>query len=233
MMGSLLRRFSQISKGFLDNFMAPAEDPRQTFVNAADRQRGLLVKVQRALSDVGTTKHRLEHKMAEMQTRLPQLQEEARHSLIAGQESVARLALRRRQVTLFELGNLEQQIQHVAQEEQRLMLTEQRLSTQIESFYARQEIIEVRYGAAEARVRIQEAFSGVSEELLELDRTLKQAEDRSERMQAQAVAVERLVKDGILDEPPVQAITSSERQYAQLEIDTIVEQQLAALKREL
>ncbi|VAW32621.1 hypothetical protein MNBD_CHLOROFLEXI01-2232 [hydrothermal vent metagenome] len=225
-MAGLLRQF-------LNSFIASAEDPRQTFANPADRQRALLMKVQQALNDVGTTKHRLQQKTAQIQAKLPQLQEEAQRSLIAGQEDVARLALRRRQLSLIELTDLEQQIQQVAQEEQRLLLTEQRLSTQIESFYARQELIAVRYGAAEARVRIQEAFTGVSEELLELDRTLKQAEDRSERMQAQAVATDRLVKDGILREPPIQAITSTERQTAQLEIDRMVEEQLAALKREL
>ena len=55
-------------------------------------------------------------------------------------------------------------------------LTEQRLSSEIEAFYARQEFIEARYSAAEAQVRIGEALGGISDDLSELGRAMEQAE---------------------------------------------------------
>lgn len=232
-MKNTARRIIPKLKVWLHTFTAPADDPRQTFANAYGRQRELLLDVQRALVDIAATKRRLETKVGEVQAKLPQLQDRARHALVDGREDVARLALQRRKIAQIELQTLEGQVQEVAHEEQRLSLTEHRLSTQIEAFHARQELIAARYSAAEAQVRIQEAFSGVSQELSELGRALEQAEEKSEQMQARAAAIDRLVEDGILDTPALPAGNSVQHQFAQLEIASDVEEQLAALRKEL
>lgn len=232
-MKGLLRRVILQLKIWLNAFLAPAEDPRQTFANAYERQRELLMQVQKALIDITATKQRLEGKTAEVRAKLPQLQDRARRFLLDGREDYARMTLQRRQVAVIELKTLEEQVHEVEQEEQRLAMTEQRLSTQLEAFYARQELIAARYSAAEAQVRIHEAFSGVSQELSELGRALEQAEEKSERMQARAVAIDRLIEDGILDAPALVASVPADGRLAQLDISQEVESQLVALKEQL
>ena len=223
----------RIVRGWLKAFFASAPDPRQTFANAYQRQRDLLARVQQALVEVGGSKQKLDAKAVEVRAKLPDLEEQARRSLIAGREDLARLALQRRQVATIELQSLEQQVREVEQEEQRLSLMEQRLAMQIEAFHAQLEVIAARYSAAEAQVRMQEVLTGISEELADLGTALRQAEEKTEHMQARASAIDQLVEAGVLEMPGLAAGDAFERQLAQLDVGKAVEDQLAALKREV
>lgn len=220
--------FNKLKKG-LDSLMAPADDPRLTYAQTYDRQRDLLGKVQRALADIGATKIRLEKNTLEVQAKLPHLEQQARQALINGREDLARLALRRHRLVAGELERLQSQLNEIELEEQRLWLTEHKLSSEIEAFYARQEFIEARYSAAEAQVRIGEALGGISEDLSELGRAMEQAERKSEYMEARAAAIDRLVEDNILDIP---AVTFSTRDEFET-LDDQVEAHLESLRQEL
>jgi phage shock protein A len=224
----MARLFNKLKKG-LDTLMAPAEDPRLTYAQTYDRHYALLGKVQQALADIGAAKIRLEKNTLEVQAKLPQLEQQARQALVKGREDLARLALRRHRLVSGELERLQTQLYEIEQEEQRLWLTEQKLSSEIEAFYARQEFIEARYSAAEAQVRIGEALGGISEDLSELGRAMEQAERKSEYMEARAAAIDRLVEDNIL-ELPVLTITSQEELAT---LDDQVEAHLEALRQEL
>jgi phage shock protein A len=230
---SLFRRILSQLTAWLKALFAPAEDPRQTYAHAYQRQRQLLVRVQGALADTATAKNRLASKTSEVKSKLPQLEEQARRALIADREDLARLALRRHQVATVELQTLEEQAREVEQEEQRLSLTEQRLATQIEAFFARQEIIAARYSAAEAQVRINEALGGVSQELTDLDQALQEAEEKAEYMQARASAIDRLIEGGILDTPGLSSVDPLKRDLSQIDVAQAVEERLKALKSEI
>lgn len=208
----------------------PAEDPRQTFASPYVRQRQLLEKVQQALADMQAAKERLTDQTAAVRSKLPDLQEQARRALMAGRENVARLALQRKQIATIELQELEEHLNQVELEEQRLGLVEQRLSTEIEAFRARQEVIAARYSAAEAQVRINEALGGVSQEIADLTAALEQAEETTEHMQARASAIDELVQAGILEAPGSDAL---EAHFKAVDVTQAVDTQLAALKSEL
>jgi phage shock protein A len=169
----------------------------------------------------------------EVRDKLPQLEEQALRGLIAGREDLARLALQRRQVAWMELETLESQLHEVEQEEQRLSLLEQRLATQIEAFHARLEVIAARYSAAEAQVRMNEVLTGISQELADLGTALQQAEEKTEHMQARASAIDQLVEAGVLEMPGLPSGDSFDRQLAQLDVTAAVDDQLAALKRQV
>jgi phage shock protein A len=196
-----MSRFMKKLKKGLDTLIAPAEDPRETYLNTFDRQRALLVRVQQALVEIGKAKERLEAKAAEVRAKLPEFEEAARCALQTGREDMARLSLQRYQLVKSELTQLEGQLREIELEETRLWLTEQRLSNQIEAFYTRLEFAAARYSAAEAQVQIGEAMTGVSEELAELGRAMEQVERKSEHMQARAAAIDELVEYNILETP--------------------------------
>jgi phage shock protein A len=222
------RLIGKLKKG-LGTLLAPAEDPRQTYAQTCERQRALLARVQQALVDISAAKKRLEAKAAEVRIRMPQMEEQARQWLRDGREDRARLALQRFELVASELQRLEAHLWEIEQEEHRLQLTEQRLSANIEAFYTRLEFIAARYSAAEAQVEINEALTGVSEELSELGLAMERAERKSEYMQARAAAIDRLVEENIL-ELPGSTSAPAETQLAPPDLEGNVERHLLALK---
>jgi phage shock protein A len=191
-------------KDGLEALFAPAEDPRLAFDCSLDRQRQLLAKVKQALQDIGVAKSRLKTKADEIHMQIPQLKEQARSSLDEGREDLARLALRRAEIAAAELQTMQQQLRIIDQDERQLSLIERQLSAYLETFYARQEYLLARYSAAEVQVQICEALTGVSDELAQLGQVLELADGESERMLARAVAIERLVENGLLEMPASQ-----------------------------
>lgn len=187
----------------------------------------MLARVQVALKEIRKTEARLARMADELEVKLPLLQDQARLAVRKGREDLARNALERRGAAEIELDNIKVQFEEVELEGRRLSLVENRLSTQIESFYARQEVIAARYSAAEAQVQIQEALSGLSEELVDLGKTLELTEERTTRMQARAYAIDRLVEDGLLGTPTAREISMD------LTPAPAIERQLEALKREV
>ena len=223
-------RLNSILKVWLGYLFNPAEDPRQTFEHSYERQRTMLNRVQHALNEIGETKRRLETKAEELDKKLLQLQSQASDALRAGREDRARLALERRAIGMIELDNLREQFQQVELEQNRLALVESRLSSQIEAFYSRLEVIEARHSAAAAQVQIQEALTGLSDELSDLGQVLEETEQRTSRMQAKAYAIDRLVEEGMLDAGDGPDITS---QPTDLASAPSIEHQLSLLKAEL
>src|SRR5216684_3928357 len=168
--------------------LAPAADPRTTYVSAHQKQQALLAQVGLAVNQVTASKERLQARAKEDRARLPQMLEEARVELVAGRPDAARLSLRRRQVVALELGALEAQLAEVEKDEANLKMLERRLANQVDEFVARQELIVARYNAAEAQIQIKEAVTGVSKEFAELAAALEQAEEKTEGMEARVSA---------------------------------------------
>jgi phage shock protein A len=194
----LARRLVRTSVGAL---LAPAEDPRAGFADTYQRQRLLLGRVQAALAAVRESRGRLAGRAEGLRGELPLLDEHARAAVVSGRDDLARLRLRRREVVAALLRRLDAQQGELEREEASLALIEQRLATEIEAFYARQEVIAARYSAAEAQVRINESMTGVSVELRDLGLALEQAEEGAERMRARASAIEELAAAGELGGP--------------------------------
>ena len=226
----ILDQITKLLKTSATLALAPAPDPRMTHLTSHQRQRALLNQVVKASKQVTAAKERLRTAAEGVRVKLPGMEEQARQELTAGHESLARLALQRRQVVMNELQTLESQLAEVEKEESALAIIEQRLAGQIEAFAARQEVIKARYSAAEAQVRINEALTGVSQDFADLTATLERAEQTTEDMQARATAIDRLVREGDLaaisfapGSDPIDA------RFATLGADADVEKQLAAL----
>jgi phage shock protein A len=193
------KRMGSKVRAVLGTALAAAPDPRQTSVTPFDRQRGLLAQVAEAAAQVAASKDRLRERLAEVQARLPDLREQAKVELREGRRELARVTLQRHQVASVQLQMLEDQIAEVEVEEAALTLIERRLAAEMEALVARQDLILARYSAAEANVRIKEAVTGVSKEFEDLASALRQAEDRTQTLEARATAIERLVHQGMLD----------------------------------
>lgn len=231
-MASLLRRLGAVSKVWLNGLMEPAEDPRQTFANAFQRQRDLLARVRHAQQTLAQARTRLQAKADETRAKLEQLEGQARQALRESRQDLARLALRRRHITAIELRALDEQLNGVQRQEQKLALVEQRLSTQIEAFHAQQQVMAARYSAAEAQVRIHESLTRASQDVMDLGLELESVSQQTEHMQARATAIDELLEAGVL-ELPVLGSDLVERDFGGVEVAEEIEEQLRVMRLEL
>ena len=70
----------------------------------------------------------------------------------------------------------------------------------MDAFRTKKETIKATYSAAEAQTRINEAFSGISEEMGDVGLAIQRAEDKTAQMQARAGAIDELMASGALDD---------------------------------
>ena len=232
-MSSILRRLKLNLKVWLHTLLEPAQDPRRIFAYAYQRHQELLDKVHHARLNISNARDQLETMAVDARTRLNELQDQARQALLAGREEKARLAIQVRQATDMRLRALEDELGRMDSEDRALSIVGHRLETQIDAFFARQEVLKARYDTAEAQVRIQEALGGISEELPNLGTALEQAEQQAEYMQARVVAINELIELGVLSTADFSGTGRTATQLAALPDAEVTEEQLVGLKREL
>lgn len=209
-----------------------AEDPRQVLDYAYGEQQEMLRKVKQGLVDVATAKRQLEQQSRTLRGRVPQMEDQARRALGAGREDLARMALQKKQTAIGELEGLDRQVAEIAEEERRLALAEQQLAARVEDFRTRRTVQAARYTAAEAQVRVYEGLSGVSGELAELSHALGRAEEKTDRMQARASALDALIASGSLS-LPAGTTDPVEAELRKLASSRAVDEELLALKAQV
>jgi len=179
--------------------MDRAEDPRQVLDYAYTQQQLLLVKLRQGLVEVATSKQQLERQSKKLAARVPQLEDQAKRAVGAGRDDLARIALERKRSAAVELEGLSAQIAEVGAEEKRLAGQERSLQVRIEEFRTHRDVVSARYSASEAEVKVKEALSGVSGELAELGMAVGRAEEKADRLQSRAKALDSLVDIGALE----------------------------------
>ncbi|MBI2849256.1 MAG: PspA/IM30 family protein [Chloroflexi bacterium] len=228
----LMARITSMLKAKLSRFLESAEDPRETLDYSYQKQLELLRNVKRGVVEVVTSRRRLELQAVKLQENASRLDGQARQALAAGREDLARLALQRKQEILLQLQGLDAQIGDLEKEQEKLAGAEARLSTKVESFRTRKEVIKAQYSAAEAQVKIGEAVTGLSEEFADVGMAVERAEDKVEQLRARSTAIDELVAAGTLEDFTV-GKDVIEQELAKTALTAGVEQELAAMKIEL
>jgi phage shock protein A len=229
----VMKRVSLVFKAKANKALDKMEDPRETLDYSYQRQLELLTKVRRGVADVATSRKRVELQMNQLQQQANKLQDQARKALGMGREDLAREALTRKASAQSQLDELQTQYAQLQAEEEKLTVASQRLQAKVDAFRTRKETIKATYTAAEAQTRINEAFSGISEEMGDVGMAIQRAEDKTAQMQARAGAIDELMASGALDDA-----VGGKRDDIQSELDMMsassdVERELAMLKGEL
>jgi phage shock protein A len=228
-----MKRMALIFRAKANKALDKAEDPRETLDYSYQRQLEMLQKVRRGVADVATSRKRLELQLQQLQQQSDKLEGQGRKALAAGREDLAREALTRRSAVGQQMTDLQGQYATLQAEEEKLTLASQRLQAKIDAFRTRKETIKATYTAAEAQTKINEAFSGISEEMGDVGLAIQRAEDKTAQMQARAGAIDELLASGALDDP-----TGSTKDDITAELDRMaaqsdVELELARMKQEL
>ncbi|MBG0821905.1 PspA/IM30 family protein [Planomonospora sp. ID91781] len=230
---SVMKRLSMIFKSKANEALDKMEDPRQTLDYSYQRQLELLQKVRRGVADVATSRKRVELQINQIEAQARKLEEQGRKALSVGREDLAREALTRRNGLQTQIADLKVQHDNLQAEEEKLTHASHRLQAKVDAFRTRKETIKATYTAAEAQTRINEAFSGISEEMGDVGLAIQRAEDKTAQMQARAGAIDELLASGALDD-----FSGSRGDDIQAELDrmgggTDVELEIARMKAEL
>ena len=229
----VMKRVSLVFKAKANKALDKMEDPRETLDYSYQRQLELLTKVRRGVADVATSRKRVELQMNQLQQSSNKLEDQARKALGMGREDLARAALERKASAQGQLNDLQVQYAQLQAEEEKLTVASQRLQSKVDAFRTRKETIKATYTAAEAQTRINEAFSGISEEMGDVGMAIQRAEDKTAQMQARAGAIDELMASGALDDA-----IGGRRDDIQSELDMMaassdVERELSRLKGEI
>jgi len=232
-MSGILQRISMIFRAKTDKALDKLEDPRQTLDYSYQRQLELLQKVRRGVADVATSRKRIELQANQLNTQADKLTMQAQRALEVGREDLAREALTRRSGIQQQLSDLQVQHAQLQSEEEKLTRASQRLQAKVDAFRTRKETIKATYSAAEAQTRINEAFSGISEEMGDVGLAIQRAEDKTAQMQARAGAIDELLASGALEDPTGTAKDDITLELEQLASTSDVENELARMKASL
>jgi phage shock protein A len=191
----------------------------------------MLTKVRRGVADVATSRKRVELQVGQLQSQADKLTQQAQQALSMNREDLAREALTRKSGLTSQITDLQAQQAQLQAEEEKLTLASQRLQAKVEAFRTRKETIKATYTAAEAQTRINEAFSGISEEMGDVGMAIQRAEDKTQQMQARAGAIDELIASGALDDSSqLSAGDDISRELQAMSSQSDVETELAALK---
>ena len=222
----MIRRILSPLGSWIDALFASAEDPREGPSSGRWRQAELLGRVRDARERIEATRTTLEREMESCRGETARLRDEARRLLHDDKEDVARLVLRRRQAAVEHVRFLEEQIAYVDKDAQALAAAEYMLRTEVAASAAHKDVATARFDAAEARVTVSEALSGISDELLDLPSTTGLTDERAEYMQARADAIDELEGLGVLPSSavgPVNGFQVKDGDFVE-EIETVLRQ---------
>ena len=232
-MAGIFQRISLIFRAKTDKALDKFEDPRETLDYSYQRQLEPLQKVRRGVADVATSRKRVELQANGLNTQIDKLTQQAQKALEVGREDLAREALTRRSGLQQQLSDLQVQHAQLQGEEEKLTRASQRLQAKVDAFRTRKETIKATYSAAEAQTRINEAFSGISEEMSDVGLAVQRAEDKTQQMQARAGAIDELLASGALDDASGSSKDSITLELDRMSSNSDVENELAAMKAQL
>jgi len=227
----LLDRMSVVINSKMNKVMDLFEDPRETLDYSYQKQLELLQNVKRGVAEVATSKKRLELQKARLQMNIDKLDSQARESVSAGRDDLAKMALERKTAMQAQSDSLDSQIADLNDQQQKLMAAESRLATKVESFRARKETIKAQYSAAEAQTKITESVTGISEEMADVGLAVQRAEEKTENMKARSAALDELLESGTLED--YTGGDEIDNELAKIKAKSSVDDQLAKIKAEV
>src|ERR1700739_4810954 len=197
---SVMKRVSLIFRAKADKALDRMEDPRETLDYSYKQQVEMLTPVRRGVADVATSRKRVELQMNALQKEVNKSDTQARDALGKGREELARAALETKAQLVAQSSDLETQSASLQEQEEKLTLASQRLDAKVQAFRTRKETIKATHPAGGGQPRINEAFSGISEEMGDVGLAIQRAEDKTAQMQARAGAIDELLASRALED---------------------------------
>jgi phage shock protein A len=227
---SLWRRFLALLGMKASRGMDALEKPAEVLDYAYEDQQRLLMNFRRSLADVATAKALVAQQVARVRENVAKLDKQARDAVAQGRDDLATEAIKRKLVTEQQATQIEQQLHSLEAQEQELVDQEAALQMRIENFRAAKEVTKAKYVTAEARVKIGESMTGLSQSAYDTGAAIARMEDKTQQMTARVEAIGELSEAGVLND--YSGDDHLARELAQVTQSGAVADELARLKVE-
>jgi len=232
-MASIWERIKLIFSSKANKILDKHEDPRETLDYSYQKQLELLTRVRRGVADVATSRKRVELQVNQLSGEVNKFTNAAQNALALGREDLAREALTRKSGLQQQIADLTAQRDQLAGEEEKLVRASTQLQARVDAFRTQKETIKATYTAAQAQAQVNDAFTGLSDELGDVGQAIQRAKDKTEQMQARASAVDELLASGALEDPTGGYKDDITRELDSLASSAAVESELASMKAAL
>src|SRR2546429_3392628 len=135
----LLGRAGEIIRAKFSALLNRAENHSETLDYSYEKQLESLQNVKRGIADVVTAKKRLELQTQQLQQNVVKLETQARQAVAANREDLARQALERKSGAQQQLQDLDTQIKGLQAQQEKLVASEQQLTTRVRGFRSQKE----------------------------------------------------------------------------------------------
>ena len=230
---SILSRFTAIFQARANAVADQMEDPKASLDYSLTKLEENRRQLSRSLVEVSAAQQRLENQRDQMAAAAEKYSEQARASVEAGRDDLARTALQRKQEAEARQTELEINIANLEQQVTNLKQSQINLDRKITLFRSKKEELKAIYDSSQAQVRVQESLSGISEDLADVGNTIQRAEARIQEMQARADAIDSLVAEGVLTDVLDPETDEIDRELARVGRSQAVETELARLKEQV
>jgi len=232
-MASIFDRIRMIFSSKANKIIDKHENVADTLDYSYQKQQDLLQRVRRGVADVATSRKRVELQISQMSGQVDKFTDAAQQALASGREDLAREALTRKSGLQQQIADLATQRDQLAGEEDKLVQASSQLQQRVDAFRTQKETIKASYSAAQAQVQVNEAFTGLSDELGDVGQTIQRAQDKTQEMQARASAVDELLASGALQDPTGTYKDDITQQLDAMASQSAVDSELAAMKVKL
>ena len=230
---SIIERFETSISAKINKLLNQIEDPRETLDYSYEKQLELLNQTKRGVTEVVTSKKRLQLQKAKLTQEIEKYNGQAKAAIEANREDLAREALERRASVTQQITDLDTQIADLEVQETKLIAAEKKLSTQVEIFRTKKESVKAQYTAAEASVKINESVTGISKEMADIGSAIDRAQNKTEEMKARAAAIDELVDAGTLEDLTGEKKDDIDRELAKISTKNNIDAELEKLKNEM
>jgi len=204
------------------------ENPEETLDYAYQQQTLQIQQYQENLVQLQTTKHTLMQQHQRLVDQINAYDQDARDAVRLNRDDLAEAALTRKHQIQTTLEPLSQQLATITESAEQLQHKVQDIRNAQATFRTTKEVIKSQYRAAKAHVHIQEALSGMDHRSLEVQSALDRANDRTQSLQARALAMEELS-----DHDATHADPSFHESLTAMHQSQAIQNELAALKNAL
>ena len=228
----LFQRAHEIIEAKANKALDSAEKPDEMLDLSYEKMLEQITQVRRALVDLAASKKRLELQEEQFQHTIDHLQDQAKQSLAANREDLAKEALSRKAAAQQQIDEMEPQRQQLDEEEKKLTQTLDALQKRVNDFRTQKETLKAQYTAAKAISTVDESAAGISKSFNDSGASLQRAQDKIATMQARSGALDELLESGVLED--VGGSTDDiQKELDQVGKDAQVDQELAALKAQV
>ena len=227
---SLGQRLRLIFEAKSNAALDAAEDPTEVLNLSYEKQLEQLQNLRRAIAQVATEEKHIELLDQQAQLQADNLVGQAQQALQLGHEDLARQALQRKEALLAQVAGYKAQMQQLEAQEAHLADVQSKVEARIAAFRSQKELMSAQYSAAQASVGANEAVTGISEEMSEMNLAMQRAQDKVLHMQARADAIDTLMENNTLSIPGEDPLAG---QLQQITSEHNVEEQLASMRQQL